>query len=101
MFRALLAHLQEALHKQQLVFCLRVMSVGCYQDWSGTASFLIAVDSSLSSKDHIDQMMFKLGFIKLIYCDDGEQNIKHGIGYSCTVSHRFFGFKNDSVPWLV
>jgi hypothetical protein len=25
MFRALLAHLQEALHKQQLVFCVRVI----------------------------------------------------------------------------
>jgi hypothetical protein len=31
MFRALLAHLQEALHKQQLVFCVCVMSAGCYQ----------------------------------------------------------------------
>jgi pyruvate-formate lyase len=29
MFRALLAHLQEALHKQHLVYCVRVMSVGC------------------------------------------------------------------------
>jgi hypothetical protein len=29
MFRALLAHLQEALHKQYLVYCMRVMSVGC------------------------------------------------------------------------
>jgi hypothetical protein len=28
MFRALLAHTQEALHKLQLVFCVR-MSVGC------------------------------------------------------------------------
>jgi hypothetical protein len=28
-FRALLAHLQEALHKQYLVYCVRVMSVGC------------------------------------------------------------------------
>jgi hypothetical protein len=36
MFRALLAHLQEALHKRFLVYCVRVMSVGCYQDWSGT-----------------------------------------------------------------
>jgi hypothetical protein len=27
MFRALLAHLQEALHKQLLVYCVRVMSV--------------------------------------------------------------------------
>jgi hypothetical protein len=29
MFRALLADLQEALQKQKLVYCLRVMSVGC------------------------------------------------------------------------
>jgi hypothetical protein len=36
MLRALLAHLQEALNKQQLVFCVSVMSVGCYQDWSST-----------------------------------------------------------------
>jgi hypothetical protein len=35
MFPALLAHPQEALHKQHLVYCLRVMSVGCYQGWSG------------------------------------------------------------------
>jgi hypothetical protein len=34
MFRALLAHLQEALHKQQLVYFMRVMSSGCYQSWS-------------------------------------------------------------------
>jgi hypothetical protein len=32
MFRALLARLQEALHKQ-LVYCVRVMSIGCYQPW--------------------------------------------------------------------
>jgi hypothetical protein len=35
MFRALLAHLQEALHKRHLVYCVRVMSVGYYQDWTG------------------------------------------------------------------
>jgi hypothetical protein len=28
MFRKLLAHLQEALHKRHLVYCVRVMSVG-------------------------------------------------------------------------
>jgi hypothetical protein len=28
MFRALLAHPQEALHKRHLVYCVRVMSVG-------------------------------------------------------------------------
>jgi hypothetical protein len=36
MFRALLAHPQEAPHKRHLVYFVRVMSVGCYQDWSGT-----------------------------------------------------------------
>jgi hypothetical protein len=34
-FRALLAHPQEALHKRHLVYCGRVTSVDCYQDWSG------------------------------------------------------------------
>jgi hypothetical protein len=29
MFRALLAHPQESLHKRHLVYCVRVMSVGC------------------------------------------------------------------------
>jgi hypothetical protein len=29
MFRALLAHPQEALYKRHLVYCMRVMSVGC------------------------------------------------------------------------
>jgi hypothetical protein len=29
MFRALLAHPQEGLHKRHMVYCLRVMSVGC------------------------------------------------------------------------
>jgi hypothetical protein len=29
MFRALLAHPQEALNKRRLVYCVRIMSVGC------------------------------------------------------------------------
>jgi hypothetical protein len=29
MFRAFLAHPQEALHKRHLVYCVRIMSVGC------------------------------------------------------------------------
>jgi hypothetical protein len=36
MSRALLAHPQEVLHKRNLVYCVRVLSVGCYQGWSGT-----------------------------------------------------------------
>jgi hypothetical protein len=35
-FLALLVHPQEALHKHHFVYCVRVMSVGCYQNWSGT-----------------------------------------------------------------
>jgi hypothetical protein len=33
MFRALLAHPQEAIHKQHLVYCVRVMSVGGTANW--------------------------------------------------------------------
>jgi hypothetical protein len=29
MFRALLAHPQEAIHKHHLVYCVHIMSVGC------------------------------------------------------------------------
>jgi hypothetical protein len=29
MFRALLDHPQEVLHKRHLVYCVRIMSVGC------------------------------------------------------------------------
>jgi hypothetical protein len=29
MFRALLAHPEEVLHKQHLVYCMRIMSVDC------------------------------------------------------------------------
>jgi hypothetical protein len=29
MFQALLAHPQEALHKRQVVYCVRIMFVGC------------------------------------------------------------------------
>jgi hypothetical protein len=32
MFRALLAYPREALHKRRLVYYVRVMSVGCYQE---------------------------------------------------------------------
>jgi hypothetical protein len=35
-FRVLLAHSQEVRYKRHFVYCVRVMSVGCYQDWSGT-----------------------------------------------------------------
>jgi hypothetical protein len=35
MFRALFAHHQEALHTQQLVYFMRIMSAGCHQGGSG------------------------------------------------------------------
>jgi hypothetical protein len=38
MFGAPLAYLQEALHKQQSVYWVRVMSVGCYQFHSNPGS---------------------------------------------------------------
>jgi hypothetical protein len=41
MFRALLAHLQEALHQRHLVYCVSVMSVGC--TWIGGNSNAIVV----------------------------------------------------------
>jgi hypothetical protein len=36
MFRALLSHPQEVLYQRHLVYCVRVMSIGCYQGWNGT-----------------------------------------------------------------
>jgi hypothetical protein len=41
MCRALLAQLKEQLQKWQLVYCVRVMTVGCYQDWSGTGILIL------------------------------------------------------------
>jgi hypothetical protein len=42
MFLALLACPQEVLYKRQLVYCVSVMSVGCYQGWSGTLNLVAA-----------------------------------------------------------
>jgi hypothetical protein len=39
-FRVLLVHPQEALYKRHLVYRVRVMSVGCFQDWSGAIASL-------------------------------------------------------------
>jgi hypothetical protein len=38
-FRALLAHPQEALHKRHLVYCVRVKSVSCYPDWCSQLTY--------------------------------------------------------------
>jgi hypothetical protein len=48
MYRALLTHPQEALHKRHFVYCVRVMSVGCYQYWSG-----VMLHSSTGSSGHL------------------------------------------------
>jgi hypothetical protein len=55
MFRALLAHSQEALHKRHLVYCIRVTSVGCTR---------IGVESNVSSAVSValledEQVMFE------------------------------------------
>jgi hypothetical protein len=42
MFRALLAQPQVPLHKKHLVYCVRVMSVGCYQGCSSNPSAVCA-----------------------------------------------------------
>jgi hypothetical protein len=69
MFRALLAHPQEALHKRQLVYCMRVMSTqtavgilhACYvswlhQDFSGTGAAYI----------HNTHAVYQLLFMQLL-----------------------------------
>jgi hypothetical protein len=61
MFRALLAHPQEVLHKRHLVYCVRVLSVDCYQDWSGTG---------VSDTDQIPQIFIwtYCGVGRLLFC---------------------------------
>jgi hypothetical protein len=55
MFRALLAHLQEAIHKRHLVYCWRVMLVGCTRTevelCGGGGSSSSSCSSSISSMD--------------------------------------------------
>jgi hypothetical protein len=55
MFRALIAHPQEALHRRHLVYCVHVMSVGCTRiEASGNAcyhSVQNVFSSSLLSKN--------------------------------------------------
>jgi hypothetical protein len=60
MFRALLAHPQEVLNKRHLVYCVRVMSVGCYQYWSGTG----AGDTGHNTHA-LDQVPFVQDFLRM------------------------------------
>jgi hypothetical protein len=62
MFRALLAHLQQALHKQLLLYCVRVMSVVCYQGWSGTANLVAANRHNVQA---IYQLLFVQRLLKI------------------------------------
>jgi hypothetical protein len=57
MFRELLAHPQEALHKRCLVYCARVMSVFCYQDWIGTGGNILHAACAAPPED--EQVMLE------------------------------------------
>jgi hypothetical protein len=42
MFQALLAHLKQALRKQQLIYFVRIVSAVCYQGSSSTPTLVVA-----------------------------------------------------------
>jgi hypothetical protein len=56
MFRALLANLQEVLHKRHLVCCVRVMSVGCirfgmfHSNPGGAKRHLLTLDTFIDTR---------------------------------------------------
>jgi hypothetical protein len=61
MFRALVAHLQEALHKRHFVYCMRVMSVGCTRigvnsnpaaNWHNTQTPIFVYPSDITRTQH-------------------------------------------------
>jgi hypothetical protein len=57
MFRALLAHPQEGLHKRHMVYCVRVMSVGCTRINPGVANFTPSAACQAPPKD--EQVMLE------------------------------------------
>jgi hypothetical protein len=61
MFRALLAHPQEALHKLHLVYCGRVMSVVPHARNIPSAAWVAPHED--------EHVMHNIGFIVLIYYD--------------------------------
>jgi hypothetical protein len=69
MFRALLAHLQEALHKQQLVFI--VLSFGCFP-----RVWFILADVSENSICSI----FKADDLEIICLEDGTDRMFRNVG---------------------
>jgi hypothetical protein len=56
MFRASLAHPQEALNKQHLIYCVHVMSVGCTRIGVGP-KFLINVIKGASRWSHYTDIL--------------------------------------------
>jgi hypothetical protein len=58
MYRALLADPQEALHKWHLVYCVRVLSVGLLQVWSG-APILVQPSAIFVAPPEDEQVMLE------------------------------------------
>jgi hypothetical protein len=56
MFRALLDHPQEALHKWNLVYCVRVMSVGC-------TKIEVEYSNTGAANCHNTQAIYQLPFV--------------------------------------
>jgi hypothetical protein len=69
MFRALLPHLQEAFHKRHLVYCVRVMSVGCYH-WSTSVGQCL--DNETGSIHHPSHESYVTYFMNIVL--RGERN---------------------------
>jgi hypothetical protein len=66
MFRVLLAHLQEALYQLHLVYCVRVMSVGCtrtgveLQSWRTTRTQYLRILSTVAvAPPEVEQVMLE------------------------------------------
>jgi hypothetical protein len=60
MFRALLAHPQEALNERHLVYCVRVMSVGCTRSQWNSSVPTRPADSQLKLTTGINCCMYTL-----------------------------------------
>jgi hypothetical protein len=78
MFRALIAHPQEALYKRHLVYCVRVKSVGC------TRSAVLCTPILVQNKI-LYFSLFTLRYVTLRYALSGQSPIK----YYFLPSHRY------------
>jgi hypothetical protein len=61
-FEHLVAHHQEALLIQQLVYFVRIISAGCYQGWSGTPT---VVATNRHNTHAIYQLLFVQRLLKM------------------------------------